>query len=174
MRTIWHCHIAVSLDGLIAKPDGSVDWLAAYPAEDFGIDTFPASVDTIPMGRATCEAVHRLGDWPCAGKPTVVAPSRTSPAPPDGVEARSGELGAIVAEPERRRPEQVRIGGGGQIVRGMLALGRLDVPEMALIPVVLGDGIRLFPAGTPETTLRLVRCEAEPRSALHLVCERAA
>jgi dihydrofolate reductase len=174
VRTIWHCHIAVSLDGLIATPDGSVDWFAAYPAEDFGIDAFLASVDMILMGRATYEAVRRLGDWPYPNKPTVVVTSRTLPDPPDGVEARSGELGAIVAELEQRGLGRVWIEGGGQIVRSMLALGRLDVLEMAVIPIVLGDGIRLFPAGTPETTLRLVRCEAKPRNALHLVYERAA
>jgi len=57
--TIWHCHLAVSLDGKIARPDGSVDdWLADYPAEDFGIDTFLAGVDAILMGRGTYEAVR--------------------------------------------------------------------------------------------------------------------
>lgn len=90
------------------------------------------------------------------------------------MEARSGELGAIVAELERRGLGRVWIEGGGQLLRGMLAIGRLDVLEMAVIPVVLGDGIPLFPPGTPETTLRLVRCEAKPRDALHLVYERAA
>ena len=64
-RTIWHCHIAASLDGKIARPDGSVDdWLAAeYPAEDFGFDAFFAGVDAILMGRGTYEAVLRFGGW---------------------------------------------------------------------------------------------------------------
>ncbi len=69
---------------------------------------------------------------------------------------------------------RVWIEGEGQLLRGMRAIGRLDVLEMALIPVVLGEGIPLFPAGTPETKLRLARWEARPRGALHLVYERAA
>lgn len=174
MGTIWHCHIAVSLDGHIARPDGSVDWLAEYPAEEFGFETFLAGVDAILMGRATYEAVRRLGDWPHPGKPTVVVTSHALPDRPDGVEARSGDLSTIVAELEERGLRRVWIEGGGQLLRGMLAIGRLDVLEMAVIPIVLGDGIPLFPAGTPETTLRLVRCEAKPSSALHLVYERAA
>jgi len=49
-RTIWHCHIAVSLDGKIARPDGSFDWLMDYPPQAFGIDAFLAEVDAIVMG----------------------------------------------------------------------------------------------------------------------------
>lgn len=62
-RTIWHCHIAISLDGKIARPDGSVDdWLAAhYPAEHFGFDAFLAGVDAILMGRETYDALRRFG-----------------------------------------------------------------------------------------------------------------
>ena len=82
-RTVWHCHIAASLDGKIARPDGSVDdWLAAeYPAEDFGFTAFFASVDAILMGRGTYEAVRWLGgggDWPYPGKPTTVVTTRPS------------------------------------------------------------------------------------------------
>jgi hypothetical protein len=40
---------------------------------------------------------------------------------------------------------------------------------MAVIPLVLGEGIPLFPPGTPETRLSLRRCEPKPGGALHLV-----
>ena len=60
-KTVWHCHIAASLDGKIARPDGSVDdWLAAdYPAEDFGFDAFLGAVDAILMGRGSYDAAPR-------------------------------------------------------------------------------------------------------------------
>ncbi len=174
--TIWHCHIAVSLDGRIARPDGGVeDWLAAdYPAEDFGFGAFLAGVDAILMGRSSYDAVRRMGDWPYAGKPTVVLTSRALPDAPPGVVARAGDIAAIAAEMEACGYGRVWLFGGGQVIRSMLAIGRLDLLEMALIPVVLGDGIPLFPAGTPEVTLRLLRCEAKPKGALHLVYERMA
>jgi dihydrofolate reductase len=169
--TIWHCHIAVSLDGKIARPDGSVeDWLVRdYPAEDFGFDAFLEGVEAILMGRGTYDAIRRHGDWPYPGKPTTVLTSRPVDDLPPGVEARSGELTKIVAELEGRGHRRMWIEGGGQVVRAMMALGRLDVLEMAVIPIVLGDGIPLFPPGTPELKLRLARCEAKPKSALHLV-----
>ncbi len=173
--TIWHCHIAVSLDGKIARPDGSVaDWLAAdYPAEDFGFETFLAGVAAILMGRGTYDAVRRFGDWPYPGKPTVVLTTRSlGDLPPAGVEARSGDVAAVAAELDAQGHRRVWIEGGGQVVRSMIAIGKIDVLEMAVIPVILGDGIPLFPQGTGELKLRLVRCETKANGALHLVYER--
>ena len=43
-----------------------------------------------------------------------------------------------------------------------------------MVPVILGDGIPLFPQGTGELKLRLARCEAKAKGALHLVYERMA
>ncbi|MCI0752256.1 dihydrofolate reductase family protein [Teichococcus vastitatis] len=173
--TVWHCHIAVSLDGKIARPDGSVDdWLAAdYPAEDFGFGAFFAGVDAILMGRGTYDALRCFGDWPYPGKPTIVLTARPLDAlPPPGVEARSGDVAAVAAELEARGYRRVWIEGGGQVIRSMIAINKLDLLEMAVIPVILGDGIPLFPAGTGELRLRLARCEAKAKGALHLVYER--
>lgn len=172
--TLWHCHIAVSLDGRIARPDGSFDWLAPHPAEEFGIEVFLAGVDAILMGRATYDVVRRLGDWPHPGKPTVVLTRRPLDDAPPGVEARGGDVAGVVAEMEARGYRRVWVEGGGEVIRQMLAIGRLDVLEMALIPRVLGAGVPLFPEGTRETGLRLVSCTPRTGGALHLVYERAA
>ena len=176
--TIWHCHIAASLDGKIARPDGSVDdWLTAeYPAEQFSFDAFFASVDAILMGRGTYEAVLRFGggDWPYPGKSTIVMTTRPLPDPPPGVEVRSGDIAAVAAELESRGYRRVWIEGGGQLIRTMIDIGKLDVLELAVIPIILGDGIPLFPQGTGRLHLRLVKCEAKASGALHLVYERAA
>ncbi len=177
--TIWHCHIAASLDGKIARPDGSVDdWLAAeYPAEDFGFGAFLAGVDAILMGRGTYEAVRRLGgggDWPHPGKPTTVVTTRPLPDPPSAVEARSGDMAGVAAELEDRGHRRVWIEGGGRVIRSMIAIGKLDVLELALIPTILGEGVPLFTRGTRGLNHRLVRCVARTTGALHLVYERAA
>ena len=177
-KTVWHCHIAASLDGKIARPDGSVDdWLAAdYPAEDFGFDDFFAGVDAILMGRGTYEAVLRFsgGDWPYPGKSTTVMTTRPLPDPPPEVEVRSDDIAAVAAELESRGYRRVWIEGGGQIIRSMIAIGKLDVLELAVIPIILGDGIPLFPQGTGGLHLRLVKCETKASGALHLVYQRVA
>ena len=120
----------MSLDGKIARPDGSFDWLEPYPPQEFGIEPFLAGVDAIVMGRATL----------------------------------AGEL-------EGRECRRVWVEGGGQVIRGMIAAGKLDVLEMAVLPLVLGEGIPLFPAGTPGLGLRLIKCERRTGGALHVVYE---
>ncbi|MBU8544702.1 MULTISPECIES: dihydrofolate reductase family protein [Roseomonadaceae] len=172
--TLFHCHIAMSLDGMIARADGGVDWLeqGAPPPEAFGFTAFYDRVETILMGRTTYEAARRMGEWPYAGKPVLVVTSRPLADAPPGVETRPGDLPALVAELRQRGLGLVWVEGGGQLLRGMLAIGALDRLEMAVIPVVLGDGIPLFPPGTPETRLAL-RHHAAVGDALHLIYEPA-
>lgn len=173
--TIWHCQVAVSLDGRLARKDGSVeDWLVAdYTPDSTAFAGFLAGVDAILMGRDTFDAIMRMGEWPYPGKPAVVMTHRPlGDDAPEGVEARSGDLGAVVAELEARGCGRVWIEGGGRIVRDMLALGRLDVLEMAVIPVVLGEGIPLFPEGTPETWFELESVRPWVRGAIWVVYRR--
>jgi dihydrofolate reductase len=174
--TLFHCHVATSLDGRIARPDGSVeDWLVQGgppPPEAFGFQAFYDSVGAILMGRGTYEAVRGMGAWPYTGKRVLVVTSRPLPDAPPGVEARPGDLPAIVAELERCA--RVWVAGGGQLLRGMMAIGRLDRLEMAVLPIILGDGIPLFPPGTPELRLKLVHCTTVARGSLHLVYEQDA
>jgi dihydrofolate reductase len=69
--------VATSLDGFIARPNGSVDWLNAAnevvpPGEDCGFGDFMASVDTLVMGRNTFEQVLSFGEWAYGSTPVVV------------------------------------------------------------------------------------------------------
>jgi dihydrofolate reductase len=170
-RPIWHCHLATSLDGKIARADGSFDWLAPYPPQEFGIDAFHAELDAVVMGRDTYEIERGMGEWP-HDKPVFVVTSRPIESAPPLVEARSGGLLTVADELDGRGYRKIGVEGGGQLIRGLIAIGRLDVLEMAIIPLVLGDGIPLFPAGTPELPLTLVKCEPKSGGALHVVYRR--
>jgi dihydrofolate reductase len=55
----------------------------------------------------------------------------------------------------------------------MMRLGRLDMLELTVIPVVLGEGAPLFPPGAPETRLRLLSAEPWIKGAMRLVYGRA-
>ena len=162
----------MSLDGKIARIDGSFDWLMPYPPREFDIDAYHAKIDAVVVGRDTYEIERGMGEWP-HNKPVFVVTSRPIEGAPPLVEARSGDLLALADELAGRGYRKIGIEGGGQLIRGLIAIGRLDVLEMAIIPLVLGDGIPLFPAGTPELPLTLVKCEPKSGGALHVVYKKA-
>lgn len=164
--------LAVSMDGFIARPDGSVDWLEPFPPPEPFFSDFLAGVDLILMGRETFDVVMRQGAWPHPGKPALVVTSRPLPDAPAGVRTRAGPLAAVVAEIEAAGHSRVWVEGGGLLLRGLLALGRLDVLELGIVPLVLGAGIPCLPAPGPAEGFRLAH--AAPLGAIaHLCWERA-
>src|SRR4051812_33264437 len=91
--------IATSLDGFIARTDGSLDWLPADGGEPHGYTEFIATVDAIVMGRHTYETVLSFGSWPFGDMHVIVLATRPSEVvPPAGArpEAMSGSPQEIV------------------------------------------------------------------------------
>ena len=79
--------IATSLDGFIAREDGSLDWLDAAnelipPGEDCGYGELISTVDTLVMGRRTFEKVHGFVEWPYGATPVVVMSRHAFTLPP--------------------------------------------------------------------------------------------
>jgi len=145
-------YLACSLDGFIAAPDGSVAWLDLFSAggEDYGYAGFLAGVGSLVMGSRTYEQLLGFGAWPYAGRPCFVVTSRRLPVP-DGADVRlraGSDLGAVVAEARTAAEGRaVWLVGGGALARSMLDVGVVDTLDLALMPVLLGDGIPLFVSG---------------------------
>ena len=74
--------IATSLDGYIARPDGTFDFLSIVerPDEDYGFAEFFASVDALVIGRNTYETALAFPEWPYAGKRCIVLTHRETPS----------------------------------------------------------------------------------------------
>lgn len=140
--------IATSVDGFIARKDGSIDWLGnpEEGGEDYGYKDFFASVDVIVMGRKTYETVLGFGAWPYGDKRVVVQSRRPlafPPGVPDTVTASSEEPQALVQRLEAEGARHLYIDGGLTIQR-FLAAGLIDDLTITRIPLLLGEGIPLF------------------------------
>lgn len=149
-------YIAASLDGYIARKDGSVDWLDDVHGDgtDNGYLAFYETVDSLLMGRGTYEKVLELtDDFPYSGKKCVVL-SRTMKGKTEQVVFTDEPLPAILAKMDGT----VWVVGGGQVVKECLAHNLLDEVYIAVIPKVLGGGIPLFPPGS-EAAFTLVDVE---------------
>lgn len=171
--TVFHAQLAVSLDMRIARADGSVDWLDGVPPEEFGFESFLEGVDAILMGRDSYEAARGFGAWPYGRRPCVVLTRRPLADTPPGVVARRGDIAPVLAELEAAGHARVWVFGGGRVVAAVAAAGRLDVLDLAVVPVVLGEGIPLFPPGTPCFGLRLLAAEPKPSGAVRLLYARS-
>src|SRR2546421_3803556 len=75
--------VGTSVDGFIARRDGSLDWLPPGGGEEHGYTSFLATVDAIVMGRGTFETVIKFDRWPFQ-KPVIVltASEGVAKAPP--------------------------------------------------------------------------------------------
>src|SRR5215468_1993577 len=106
-------HMVASLDGFIARKDGSVDWLETADKFDGGetldpgfVEAFLKTIDCYVMGSRTYETA--LGfeakgyGWSYGDKPTFVLTSRDLPRTRETVELYSGDLAELVNE--RLRP----------------------------------------------------------------------
>jgi len=154
-------YIATSLDGFIARCDGSIDWLneaqvLVPEGEDCGFKTFMNSVDALVMGRKTFEQVLSFGEWPYGETPVVVLSHSQLEIPSHllaTVSSSSESPRTLLDRLSASGTEHVYVDGGNTI-QGFLAASLIDEITITRIPVAIGDGIPLF--GPMANDLKLI------------------
>jgi dihydrofolate reductase len=152
----------VSVDGFLARPDHSLDFLDAGEQEPHGFEEFYNSVDVVVIGRKTFEVVLTFGKWFYGEKQVVVLSSRPvdlSTVTGGAVEQMSGEPSEIVTRLKAQGFKHAYIDGGNTIQR-FLRAGLIDRLVITRVPVLIGAGISLFGPVARDVTLRHVatRC----------------
>ena len=157
-------YAASSLDGYLAPNDGSVEWLEPFGSgADLGFDDFLGTVGSLVTGRTTFEQVRTFGAWPYGSRPTAVLTHRAGLKDlPPGVRTDDGsDLRTLVATLQRESGTGTTwLLGGGSLHQSFLAEGLVDEIWTHIMPVLLGDGIPMFPAPYPATNLHLVESVA--------------
>lgn len=151
-------YIASSLDGYIAKSDGSLRWLEEFPnpdQSDFGYSDFLKNVDTLLMGGKTYRQVLTFGDWPYVGKQAYVFSRNPKDAHDEYATFVSGDVVHFVSELRQKQGKTIWLVGGGEINSLLLQNNLIDEIILTLTPVALGEGIPLFGKGTLEKNLML-------------------
>jgi dihydrofolate reductase len=164
-------HMAASLDGFIARRDGSVDWLETSDefAEGEALDpafaeAFLKTIDCYVMGSRTYETALRfegqgLG-WSYGDKPVIVLTSRDLPRARDTVEFYSGDLAQFVKGHLRHRFGAIWFVGGSAVSAECLRLGLADEVRYSILPILIGDGIRFFEKLDKDIPLHLAGVKA--------------
>ncbi len=151
-------YIAASLDGYIAKADGSVDWLAIVNDEetDYGYADFYAGVDAIAMGSRTYEQVLDFEEWPYPDKRVFVFTRRMLEPLAHDVTFTSQSPVDFVRGLDSAGLRTLWLAGGGDLVASFMEHRLIDEYIISVIPIVLGDGIPLFKSPLPEHRLELL------------------
>ncbi|RBY94108.1 dihydrofolate reductase [Blastococcus sp. TBT05-19] len=144
-------YTATTLDGFIADPDDSLDWLLRQPNEasgPFGFDDFMSGVGAVVMGSTTYEWVlaHEDGKWPYT-LPSWVMTSRELPSA-TGADVRfaSGDVRTVHAEMTAAAGGRgLWVVGGGDLAGQFAEAGLLDEVVVSVAPVTLGAGRPLLP-----------------------------
>lgn len=151
-------YIAVSLDGMIAREDGSIDWLDEFEGEgDNGYSAFYQTVDTVILGRSTYEHVKILIPvFPYQDKTCYVFTRTPGSYQDEHVTFINEGAKAFTDRLKLDKGLNIWIAGGAELVNAFMKEDAIDEFIITVIPVVLGSGIPLFHELTNETKLRLI------------------
>ncbi|MFI5929096.1 dihydrofolate reductase family protein [Micromonospora sp. NPDC051543] len=143
----------VSVDGYIAADDGGLDWMFPHVGPELQEHVMAGlqETDTILIGRETYEGM--ASTWPNQSNPVAdrmnalpkVVFSRTLEKTEwENSRLASADVAGEVREIKRRAQGDVKVLGGGLLAQSLSELGLIDEYQLAVVPVVLGDGRPLF------------------------------
>lgn len=151
-------YIATSLDGYITKPNDDLGFLSIVQQEgqDYGYADFVKTVDAVIVGRKTYDKVISMGyDFPHSDKDAYII-TRT-PRPNIGsVKFYTGGIKTLVEKLKSESGKNIFCDGGAEIVNELLKENLIDEFIISVIPILVGNGTKLFKDGRPEQKLELV------------------
>ncbi len=166
----------MSLDGYIARPDGSYDWIIMDDAIDF--PALFAEFDTLLMGRKTYEVVRSedMGGLITGMKKLVVSRTLQPEGDPNVAIIRENVIDTVAAL-KAIPGKDIWLFGGGVLFRHLLDASLVDAVELAVMPVLLSEGIPVLAPGRPSPVLKLESRQTLPSGIMMLkyaVTSRAA
>jgi len=156
-------YIATSLDGYIAKPNDDLSFLKLVEkeGEDYGYAQFISTIDTIILGRKTYDWVLKeIGaSHYDNGERDVYVITRTEKPDVGKTRFYTGDLTELIRQLKSKEGKNIYCDGGAEIINELLKNDLIDEFIISVIPVLVGDGIRLFKDGRPEQQLELVNAK---------------
>ncbi len=168
-------YIAASLDGYIAKPNDDLSFLSIVQqdGEDYGYSDFVHSVDTVILGRRTYDWVMtQVPEFPHADKDSFII-TRTARPSIGKTNFYTGKLKELISRLKAEQGKNIFIDGGAEIVNELLKENLIDEFIISVIPILVGNGTKLFNDGRPQVTLELISTKQFDKGLTQLHYKRA-
>jgi dihydrofolate reductase len=154
--------VAASLDGFIAGPNGEFDWIVVDPDIDFS--AMYAAVSGLVMGRKSYDVFVATGGADGGPLPTYVCSRTVSGIDREGVTMLSDAVAGVRELKQSDESKPLWLWGGGELFRTLAVAQLVDEVEVAVIPVILGDGLPLMATPGPKVILDLVDHRLYPKT----------
>lgn len=152
--------IAMSLDGYIAKPDDDLSFLKLVEkeGEDYGYAKFTETIDTLIVGRKTYDYVLKnvSSSHYDNGQRDVYVITRTERPNVGRTTFYTRDLTELVKRLKSENGKNIYCDGGAEVINELLNHSLVDEFIISVVPVLLGNGTRLFKDVRPEQTLELI------------------
>jgi dihydrofolate reductase len=165
MRRVLYT-LACSLDGYIARLDHSVDWL--LEDQEYGLKEFYATVDTALIGRKTHDFMVKHGQPAMPGIANYVFSRSASPTPYKDVQWVKEEPQSLVQRLKAGQGKDIWLVGGSNLARTFFQRRLIDEVSLTIMPILLGDGVPLFPKLQSEILLKLTTHKAYASGVMQL------
>ena len=155
--------IATSLDGYIAKPNDDLSFLKLVEkeGEDYGYKEFTDTIDTLIIGRRTYDYVAKTigSSHYDNGERDVYIITRTERPGAGRTTFYTGSLIELVKRLKSEKGKNIYCDGGAEVINELLKYDLIDEFIISIVPILLGNGTRLFKDGRPEQMLEFVNAK---------------
>jgi dihydrofolate reductase len=151
-------------------------WVAPHFDDEGGafLNQVYQRADAFLFGRRTYEIfAASWGTWPDPGdspiwealntRPKYVASTTLTDPRWANTTVLSGDLKAAISDLKARAGGELQVHGSGALIRWLLENDLVDEIDLLIVPVILGQGTRLFPDTGPDTKLDLVDSRTTPK-----------
>jgi dihydrofolate reductase len=145
-------NVAVTLDGFIEGPRGEYDW--CLTDADYGMTDFLNSIDTVIFGGKSYRQLLNFGPPYPEFNNYVFTRTETS-TPYDNVWLVSENIPEFVEKLKGQPGKNIWLFGGAEIVQILLERDLIDQMILSVHPLLLGDGLSLFPRSADRKKLKL-------------------
>ena len=174
--------INVSLDGYMARPNGTLDWFfrTITPAQQAWTTAFLREIDTILIGHTTY--LEQAAFWPTQtgematlmnSHAKIVFSRRLGALEWSHCRLARADVAEEIARLKREPGRDIYVTGGARLCQSLSQRGLIDEYNLTIHPILLGSGMPLFGEMSEELALTLVGTIPFESGAIHLIYQRA-